>query len=147
MKNGKCRMHGGGAIGPKIAEGGARIGAARTIHGGYGAAMRAVRANVPAIVTRGRVLRAVAETGLSLEALPALIDRLQGRTPCTVSGAALFERVLSPAQGRHLRRLIHEATSHPDSRDHGPTQSHGRTLYAVRVRERPKPDRSRAGHK
>ncbi len=43
MHNGRCRMHGGASTGPRTAEGLARIAAARTRHGLYGAEMREVR--------------------------------------------------------------------------------------------------------
>src|ERR1039458_9007186 len=37
----RCRMHGGRSTGPRTAEGMARLRAARTVHGFYGAEMRA----------------------------------------------------------------------------------------------------------
>lgn len=43
MANGRCRMHGGASTGPRTAEGLARMTAARTKHGSYGAEMRDVR--------------------------------------------------------------------------------------------------------
>ena len=43
MPNGKCRMHGGGATGPRTPEGLQRIVKARTVHGRYGAEMRELR--------------------------------------------------------------------------------------------------------
>jgi hypothetical protein len=43
MRNGRCRMHGGMSTGPTSPEGLARIAAARTVHGGYGAEMQQFR--------------------------------------------------------------------------------------------------------
>ncbi len=43
MSNGRCRMHGGASTGPRTAEGLQRIVQARTVHGAYGAEMRALR--------------------------------------------------------------------------------------------------------
>ncbi len=43
MPNGRCRMHGGASTGPRTAEGLQRIVQARTVHGAYGAEMRALR--------------------------------------------------------------------------------------------------------
>lgn len=43
MPNGRCRMHGGAATGPRTAEGVVRIRRARTVHGLYGRAMREMR--------------------------------------------------------------------------------------------------------
>jgi ribosomal protein L32 len=43
MRNGRCRMHGGLSTGPTSPEGLARIVAARTVHGGYGAEARQFR--------------------------------------------------------------------------------------------------------
>jgi hypothetical protein len=46
MPNGRCRMHGGKSTGPRTAEGLARLRAARTIHGEYGADARELRAMI-----------------------------------------------------------------------------------------------------
>jgi len=46
MKNGRCRMHGGGSTGPKTAAGLARWRAAVTIHGGRSREMKEFRARV-----------------------------------------------------------------------------------------------------
>jgi hypothetical protein len=43
MPNGRCRMHGGTSTGPRTREGLQRIVRARTVHGAYGAEMRALR--------------------------------------------------------------------------------------------------------
>jgi hypothetical protein len=51
----RCRMHGGRSTGPRTAEGLARMRAARTIHGGYGAENRALSRYVRMLVRRGRV--------------------------------------------------------------------------------------------
>ena len=108
MKNGKCRMHGGASIGPKTADGRARIAAARTIHGGYGAAMRAMRARTSTIMARGRVLRTVVKTGFPMEALPPLMRQNQIDTPCNVGDLALMAVPLTQTQARRLVHAIHE---------------------------------------
>ncbi len=46
MKNGRCRMHGGGSTGPKTAAGIARHRAAVTIHGGRSREAREFRAHI-----------------------------------------------------------------------------------------------------
>src|SRR4051794_22495215 len=43
MGNGRCRLHGGLSTGPTSPEGLARLARARTVHGAYGAEMRAFR--------------------------------------------------------------------------------------------------------
>jgi hypothetical protein len=43
MRNGRCYRHGGPSTGPRTPEGLQRIVRARTIHGAYGAEMRALR--------------------------------------------------------------------------------------------------------
>ena len=106
-------MHGGASTGPKTAEGRARIAAARTIHGGYGAAMRAVQAKVSAIVARGRVLRAVVETGFPMEAvtttLQTVADKQRENTPCAVNSPWFMAH--PPDHGRGA------APGAPDPRD------------------------------
>jgi hypothetical protein len=52
----RCRMHGGCSTGPRTAEGLARLRQARTIHGRYGAEVRARDRNMLAIFRRGQVL-------------------------------------------------------------------------------------------
>jgi len=56
MKNGRCRLHGGLSTGPRTPEGRARCAAARTIHGGYNAATRALQADARAAMRRMRAL-------------------------------------------------------------------------------------------
>ncbi len=57
MSNGRCRLHGGLSTGPKTPEGLARIVAARTVHGGYGAEMRNFRAVIRELQDEARRLR------------------------------------------------------------------------------------------
>ncbi len=57
MGNGRCRMHGGLSTGPRTPEGLARLARARTVHGGYGAEMRAFRAMVREMRDEARRLR------------------------------------------------------------------------------------------
>ncbi len=51
----RCRMHGGRSTGPRTAEGMARIRAARTSHGGYGADTRAFNRHHVTFLRRSRV--------------------------------------------------------------------------------------------
>jgi hypothetical protein len=110
MANGKCRMHGGASTGPKTAEGRARIAAARTIHGAYGAEMRATQARVTALTTRGRVLCAMGNAGLDLQALPPLIGQIRGSTSCAVRNKPTAPLpgilTLTPPESRQLVRMI-----------------------------------------
>ncbi len=53
----RCRMHGGRSTGPRTPEGIARIRAARTIHGRYGAEFRAYVRHVLVRLRRGRVVQ------------------------------------------------------------------------------------------
>ena len=57
MRNGRCRMHGGRSTGPTSPEGLARIIAARTVHGGYGAEARHFRELVQELREDARRLR------------------------------------------------------------------------------------------
>jgi hypothetical protein len=71
----RCRMHGGASTGPRTAEGLARLRAARTIHGRYGAEAVAFRRHCVVLRRRVRVLLGVVrcETRLPL----ALAARLR----------------------------------------------------------------------
>ena len=57
MPNGRCRLHGGCSTGPRTAEGLARLRAARTIHGGYSAEARELRAKIRALMAQTAALR------------------------------------------------------------------------------------------
>jgi hypothetical protein len=52
----RCRLHGGASTGPRTEQGLARMRAARTVHGAYGAAAMARRRYVGMAARRGRVL-------------------------------------------------------------------------------------------
>ena len=56
----RCRMHGGGSTGPRTEAGMARMRAARTIHGGYGATWRAWEQHTQMMLRRTRVLAEMA---------------------------------------------------------------------------------------
>jgi len=82
MRNGRCRMHGGKCTGPRTAEGMARMIAANTTHGRYGAASAAERTqqrHVRTVVRRSKLMCAAtrllpylpAEMAARLEAYPA----------------------------------------------------------------------------
>jgi hypothetical protein len=58
MRNGRCRMHSGMSTGPISPEGLARIAAARTVRGGYGAEMRRFRELVREMREDARRLKA-----------------------------------------------------------------------------------------
>ena len=79
MKNGRCRMHGGASTGPS-APGRARIAAARTIHGGRGAAMRAINRKLAAARRRCNVTIAMAQAGLKVEDLAPLIRHVRAES-------------------------------------------------------------------
>jgi len=64
MKNGRCRMHGGKATGPRTAAGLARMAAAHTKHGGYSKASKAVVARVTAFIAEMRALRMALRRGV-----------------------------------------------------------------------------------
>ena len=81
MKNGRCRMHGGGSTGAKTAEGRARIVAARTIHGRYSAESRAFQARLSALTRRARVLNAFVAADLPLEAVAPLVRQARATEP------------------------------------------------------------------
>ena len=150
MKNGRCRMHGGDATGPKTEEGRARIAAARTTHGRYNAEARAAIARSRCILERGRVLCAVAETGLPLEALPPLIDQIRGNTPCTVSDGplALMTVELTRTEGIRLARLIRENTPYAVSTPAPaePTQPGAASPASAAAPRRPWRDPARSAH-
>ncbi len=55
MANGRCKNHGGKCTGPRTAEGLARLAAARTKHGDYGAAWRAVNRYQRTAIVRSRL--------------------------------------------------------------------------------------------
>jgi hypothetical protein len=59
MPNGRCRMHGGLATGPRTEEGRARIRAANTTHGYYTAERKAARRRVSAAKVEARALLAL----------------------------------------------------------------------------------------
>ncbi len=106
MQNGRCRMHGGAATGPKTAEGRARIAAARRSHGRYSAATRASVALTATITARTHVLRALVETGQPIEALAPLMRHIPINTPYDVSGLALMQHPLTVREGRALAERI-----------------------------------------
>ena len=58
MANGRCRNHGGKCTGPRTAKGFASLAAARTKHGDYGAAWRAVNLYQRTAIVRSRLFAA-----------------------------------------------------------------------------------------
>jgi hypothetical protein len=67
MANGRCRMHGGASTGPITEDGLARLRAARTKHGFYGAESQAALRRTDAFIAETRALLA----RLSIEAWQA----------------------------------------------------------------------------
>jgi len=75
----RCRMHGGRSTGPRTAEGRARVAAARTTHGGYGADARAFNRHHVTFHRRSRVRQALARHWDRLP--PDLAARMQPMAP------------------------------------------------------------------
>ena len=114
MKSGCCRKQGGGSTGAKTAEGRARIMAAGTIHGLYGAEARAFQAQLSALKRRARGLCTFATAGLSLEAVAPLVrqartsepparragSRTGGQAACSPA-----EHLMRPGTGRGAARV------------------------------------------
>jgi hypothetical protein len=102
----RCRMHGGRSTGPRTAEGMARLRAARTVHGTYGAEMRALNRHDLTALRRGVVGN---EAVRCVDRLPAdLVGRLMQmppelRPPPWPSGG------LTPAEDRAVLRAEAEA--------------------------------------
>ena len=63
MANGRCRMHGGASTGPRTEAGLARLRAARTTHGFYGAESQAARRRTDDFIAETRALVALARAG------------------------------------------------------------------------------------
>jgi hypothetical protein len=101
----RCRMHGGRSTGPRTAAGRARIRAARTIHGGYGAQDRAWNRLTLILLRRGQVLcdahryrdNLPEDLCIRLDMAPELLPPLA------------FPDSLSPAQDRAIRKVEAEA--------------------------------------
>ena len=70
MANGRCRMHGGASTGPTTEAGLARLRAARTKHGFYGAESKAALRRTDAFIAETRALLARHSIG-AREADPA----------------------------------------------------------------------------
>ena len=98
MGNGRCRMHGGTSTGPKTAEGKARIAAARRASGDP--AMRTLMERTTTILRRGRVLQAMAKSGVSEAAMVAMIAAVRGRDASAAgppSAMAAWQGLTEPA--------------------------------------------------
>jgi hypothetical protein len=75
MKNGRCRMHGGGSTGPKTAEGIERIRKSRTKHGRYSKASIAMRRESRQTIQSLRAsLRTLIDAGDDIEEADCTID-------------------------------------------------------------------------
>ena len=72
MANGRCRMHGGTSTGVRSEAGRARIRAARTVHGGYGAAAQAALHQFDGLMQELRVALRLLDTGDEAGALAVL---------------------------------------------------------------------------
>ena len=75
----RCRLHGGRSTGPRTPAGLAKIRAARTIHGNYGAKERAVNRYRITLLCRTRVTVAAKRTQAFLP--PVFVARLHGYPP------------------------------------------------------------------
>lgn len=69
MANGRCRMHGSASTGPRTEEGRARLRAAHTTHGGYGAETQAVLRHSAVFVAETRALLAELRPGIRANGL------------------------------------------------------------------------------
>ncbi len=112
----RCRMHGGRSTGPRTAEGLARLRAARTTHGGYGAEARAFHRHTLTLLRRGRLLcQAVhyqawlpAELQLRLYCMPAELmppryhPQTDDETRCTVMRGRAAEQAVMQAEAASL---------------------------------------------
>jgi hypothetical protein len=107
MVNGRCRMHGGASTGARTEAGRARIAAARTIHGGYGAnATQTLRAT-DAFIAESRAVLASIRAGCAIGNAPA------GPGEAVPREAAPGEAVPGEATpGKRRRRLRGEAIPH-----------------------------------
>jgi len=63
MANGRCRMHGGASTGPRTEAGLARLRAARTTHGFYGAENQAALRRTDDFIAETYALLALARAG------------------------------------------------------------------------------------
>jgi hypothetical protein len=63
MANSRCRMHGGASTGPRTEAGLARLRAARTTHGFYGAESQAALRRTDDFIAETRALVALARAG------------------------------------------------------------------------------------
>lgn len=77
MKNGRCRMHGGGSTGPKTAEGIERIRKARTKHGRYSAASIASRREARQAIRQIRALLKLDPTEASEEQADRMVAAME----------------------------------------------------------------------
>ena len=126
MKNGRCRMHGGASTGPKTAEGKARVAAA--VRGRWGnPEIRATMLRTTALLRGGRVIAAIFDTGVAIEAVAPLVRMLRGlATPEPPQSAArewqfvqeaLLLEGLTQAETRALVGLIRGAVENPIHRE------------------------------
>ncbi len=81
MANGRCRMHGGASTGPRTEAGRARIHAARTTHGGYGAEAKAVLRRQDVVLAQLRAGLALLRKGDEAAALGVLRGDLPAFVP------------------------------------------------------------------
>ena len=102
----RCRMHGGRSTGPRTPEGMARLRAARTVHGGFGAEMRAFNRHSLTALRRGRVGNAA--VGCFDRLPPDLAERLMGM-PAELLPPPWPTGGLTPAEDRAVLRAETEA--------------------------------------
>ncbi len=97
----RCRMHGGRSTGPRTESGRARIAAARTIHGRYGAECRGRNRRILSWVRRGRVLRSVIDR---LDLLPPELAARFDQEPWELTMPVHSTGGISAAQDRAMQR-------------------------------------------
>jgi hypothetical protein len=102
----RCRMHGGRSTGPRTEDGMARMRAARTVHGAYGATTRAINRHNLTVLRRGRV--EVDAVRCLYRLPPVLADRL-ARMPPELLPPPYPDGGLTPTQDRRVQREEVEA--------------------------------------
>lgn len=86
MQNGRCRLHGGKATGPRTAAGLARLAATHTKHGGYSKASNEVVRRISAFITEMRALRVSLRQGVVPVMAPAATVRKANARPVAPGG-------------------------------------------------------------
>lgn len=102
----RCRMHGGRSTGPRTPEGLARLRAAHTVHGRYGAEARTRDRHLRSIFRRGQVYRAALRY---VDRLPSELAARLNPSPPELDFPPYPKAALSAAQHRAMQRAEAEA--------------------------------------